>query len=200
LKVTCTKHSYTYDLSDPAAHCAQCKEEEKAYPTMGSMQFAPSAASQELTPPLMKSCPGCDKLVPIETFKYCSSECEKLHIERLAALMPWKQSMFVEPLGRKDDNGKPQYYAMPLEVLERLATVFVFGETKYETFNCLNDFKNGDRRLFDATMRHLKECQVDPTAIDKESGCLHGYQAAFSILMRTFHAEKRSQKKGTVSN
>ena len=92
--------------------------------------------------------------------------------------------------GLKLDQGKRQWYAMPLEVLELLADVFAAGEKKYATFNCLNPFENGDRRFYDATMRHLTECQRDPLAVDPETGCYHGMQAAWNMIMRTYHADK----------
>ena len=93
--------------------------------------------------------------------------------------------------GLKLDQGKKQWYAMPLEVVELLADVFAAGEKKYATFNCLKPFEEGDRRFWDATMRHLKECQRDPSAKDEETGCYHGAQAAWNLLMRTYHAQNR---------
>lgn len=90
----------------------------------------------------------------------------------------------------KYDSNKQQYYAMPLKVMKGLAQVFAAGERKYETFNCLKPFHDGDRRLWDATMRHLSECQILPLALDEETGCRHGYQAAWNIIMRTYHAEQ----------
>ena len=98
------------------------------------------------------------------------------------------------PHGIKLDNGKKQWYAMPLEVLELLSDVFVAGEKKYETFNCLKPFVDGDRRFYDATIRHLKECQLDPLAIDEETGCYHGAQVAWNILMRTYHSDKKRRE------
>ena len=94
--------------------------------------------------------------------------------------------------GIKLDQGKRQWYAMPLEILEILADVFAAGEKKYATFNCLDSFDDGDRRFYDAAMRHLKECQRDPLAIDPETGCYHGAQAAWNLLLRTYHAEKNN--------
>ena len=92
--------------------------------------------------------------------------------------------------GLKLDSGKKQWYAMPLEIAELLADVFAAGEKKYPTFNCLQPFDDGDRRFYDATMRHLQECQIDPLARDVETGCYHGSQAAWNLLLRTYHAEK----------
>ena len=86
---------------------------------------------------------------------------------------------------------------MPLEVLDGLASVFEAGEKFYSTFNCLNEFEDGDRRFWDGMMRHLRKCQLNPLAIDDDpeegTGCLHGYQAGWNILMRTYHAEKRNK-------
>lgn len=96
--------------------------------------------------------------------------------------------------GVKYDKGKQNWYALPLSVLEPLADVFAAGEKKYETFNCLKPFQDGDRRLYDATMRHLNACQRDPLAIDKETGCYHAAQVAFSILIRLNDARGKSKK------
>lgn len=94
--------------------------------------------------------------------------------------------------GVKYDNGKQPWYAMPLAVLKPLADVFAAGEKKYATYNCLKPFKDSDRRFWDATMRHLEECQIDPLAKDPETGCYHGAQAAFNILMRIYHHKKEA--------
>ena len=92
--------------------------------------------------------------------------------------------------GVKFDTGKKQWYATPLEVVELLADVFSAGEKKYATYNCLNPFDESDRRFWDATMRHLTQCQFDPLAVDEETGCYHGAQAAWNALMRVYHAKK----------
>ena len=99
----------------------------------------------------------------------------------------------VPEYGLKHDKNKIQWYAMPLVIAELLADVFAVGERKYAIFNCLNPFEDGDRRFYDAAMRHLKECQIDPLARDEETGCYHGSQAAWNLLLRTYHAEKAAQ-------
>lgn len=99
--------------------------------------------------------------------------------------------------GQKLDEGKQQWYALPLVVLKPLADVFMAGEHKYSIFNCLQPFDDSDRRFWDATMRHLTECQIDPLAIDQEIfenhgiKVYHGAQVAFSILMRIHNAERK---------
>jgi hypothetical protein len=39
-------------------------------------------------------------------------------------------------------------------------------------------------------MRHAEACQVDPLAIDEETGCYHGAQIAFNALLRIFNARR----------
>ena len=87
-------------------------------------------------------------------------------------------------VGEKRDEGKQEFYAMPLTVLKPLADVFHAGEQKYETFNCLKPFEDSDRRFYNSLMRHLVACQIDPLAKDEETGCYHLAQVAFSALLR----------------
>jgi hypothetical protein len=94
--------------------------------------------------------------------------------------------------GAKHDSGKQPWYAMPLSILQPLADVFAAGEKKYSTFNCMQPFDDPERRFWDATMRHLSSCQLNPLAIDKETGCYHAAQAVFSILMRIHNAQKKA--------
>ena len=99
-----------------------------------------------------------------------------------------------EDKGLKYDNGKQKWYAMPLELLVPLADVFTAGEKKYEIFNCLQPFEDGDRRLYDSLIRHQVECQIDPLAIDEETGCYHQAQVAFSALLRLRNALMNKKK------
>lgn len=95
--------------------------------------------------------------------------------------------------GQKSDLGKVDWSVIPLEVLEPLALVFMAGEKKYGFMNCMKEFENGDRRFFAAAMRHKVDCQRDPLARDEETGCYHGYQDAWNMIMRTYHAVKRKE-------
>lgn len=90
--------------------------------------------------------------------------------------------------GLKQDAGKQGWYPMPLTILRPLADVFIAGEKKYEIFNCLQPFDDSNRRFWDATMRHLEACQIDPLAIDEETGCYHAAQVAFNTLLRLHNA------------
>ena len=102
--------------------------------------------------------------------------------------------------GIKLDEGKQSWYAMPLVVLKPLADVFNAGEKKYETFNCLKPFVDPDRRFYNAAMRHLEACQLDPLAKDEETGCYHAAQAAFNLLLRVHNAlpKDKSQKNKAI--
>jgi hypothetical protein len=94
--------------------------------------------------------------------------------------------------GKKFDKGKQQWYPMPLTVLKDLADAFVAGEPKYGLFNCLEPFEDSDRRFWDAAIRHLEECQINPLAKDPDgTGCYSAAQVAFSILMRLYNAKQR---------
>lgn len=96
-------------------------------------------------------------------------------------------------IGLKQDKGKQPYYAMPLSVLKPLADLYAAGEIKYATFNCLQPFEDGDRRFWDAIMRHLEECQMDSLAKDPETNCYHLAAVAFNALHRLNDAIQRSK-------
>ena len=123
--------------------------------------------------------------------EFCNHKCYKSWVKR-------EEQKEALSKGVKHDNGKKQYYAMPLEVLDGLASVFEAGEKKYEIFNCLKPFDDSDRRFWDGMMRHLRQCQSDPLAVDDDpiegTGCLQGYQAGWNVIMRTYHAEKRKRE------
>jgi len=91
--------------------------------------------------------------------------------------------------GLKHDEGKQPWFALPLTILKPLADVFNAGEKKYETFNCLQPFTEPHRRFWNATMRHLEACQLDPLSKDEETDCYHAAQVAFNILMLLHHCK-----------
>lgn len=119
------------------------------------------------------------------TFDWNYEEHKKSNTEK-------KVNLSVE--GLKYDTGKQQWYAMPLEILKPLSDVFSAGEKKYATFNCLNPFQKPERRFWDAALRHLEACQIDPLAKDEETGCYHAAQVAFNILMRLYHCTHKEEK------
>lgn len=96
--------------------------------------------------------------------------------------------------GKKFDDGKQKWHALPLVLLEPLADLMAAGALKYGEFNCLQPFDNYDSRFWDANMRHASQCQLDPLAIDEETGCYHEACRAFSSLMRIYHAKLKEEK------
>ena len=101
--------------------------------------------------------------------------------------------------GQKFDEGKQDWYLLPLELIQPLAEVMIVGEKKgYGNFSCLGNFDNADRRFFNSSMRHKAASQRDPLAINKEydkdgnyvGECYHLACDAFGALMRLYHAKK----------
>ena len=104
--------------------------------------------------------------------------------------------MKTEKKGLKfDQEGKQNWFAMPLEILEPLADVFNAGEKIYEIFNCLLPFDDPSRRFYNATMRHLRASQIDPMAKDEETGCYHLAQVAFNSLLRLRNCLREQEEK-----
>jgi hypothetical protein len=99
----------------------------------------------------------------------------------------------MEKKGLKSDEGKQGWFALPLVVLQPLLDVFNAGVGHYGLHNCLNPFDNASERFYDAQMRHVAECQLEPMAIDPQDGCYHEAKVAFNALMRLYHC-KNQQK------
>ena len=109
---------------------------------------------------------------------FCSKFCEESYMKRINQQEGPKQ-------GDKSDSGKQGWHSMPLSVLVPLAAVFEFGKTKYDKFNCLQPFENGDERLYNGMMRHVEASQINPLAINEEDGGVyHLAQVAFNALIR----------------
>jgi len=102
--------------------------------------------------------------------------------------------------GLKYDTGKQGWYPLPIVILKPLADVFLAGEKKYATFNCLKSFDEPERRFWDCHFRHLEACQIDPLARDQETGCYHAAQVAFNILMRLYHCQNKENPKQSGVN
>jgi Domain of unknown function (DUF5664) len=82
--------------------------------------------------------------------------------------------------GRKYDSGKPEYGLLPPYFLEEIVDVLTFGAKKYERENW-RYVSDGQRRYFDAMMRHLwawKRGEI----IDPESGMSHLAHAGCCLM------------------
>ena len=95
--------------------------------------------------------------------------------------------------GKKEDAGKHRWYAMPLCVLNDLADTFNHGAEEYGLFNCLQEFEEPKQRWWNALMRHLEECPIDPLAKDETSGCYHAACVAFNALMYLYHRKRGAE-------
>ena len=80
----------------------------------------------------------------------------------------------------KNDSGKTEFHHMPLEALEQVSSVFMFGASKYQEYNYRGGFKYS--RLFNASLRHLFAFWKGENN-DKESGLPHLAHAVCCILM-----------------
>jgi hypothetical protein len=90
---------------------------------------------------------------------------------------------------RKDDNGKPQYALLPIELLESVATVLTWATVRE---NAPHDPRNWERgmewsRPFSALMRHMWRWfyakMRNQTGRDSESGLSELAHAACCIAM-----------------
>jgi len=102
--------------------------------------------------------------------------------------------------GKKDDTGKADWDAMPLEVIELLVPVFESGiEVKgYGRHNCIQPFEESRRRFYSGLMRHLRKCQINPLAFNENDKCYHAAQVAFNALMMLYHAKKEAESVGVA--
>lgn len=91
--------------------------------------------------------------------------------------------------GKKADEGKQGWMALPLVVLQPLLDVFNAGVGHYGLHNCLLPFDEPSQRFYDAKMRHTAESQLDPLAIDPQDQCYHEAKVAFNALMRLYHCK-----------
>lgn len=103
--------------------------------------------------------------------------------------------------GQKFDEGKQDWFLLPLELIQPLADVMIIGEKKgYGNFSCLLPYKEANRRFYNGGMRHKVASQLDPLAINKEydqngnyiGECYHLACDAFNSLMRLYHAKKQA--------
>jgi len=100
----------------------------------------------------------------------------------------------VKTEGLKFDSGKIDFSLLPLEVLEPLIKVFEHGESKYGFENWRKDFGTAYRRRFIAAMlRHTKDAQRFPLAInEKDGGVYHLAQVAWNALILLHHEIEKS--------
>jgi hypothetical protein len=65
------------------------------------------------------------------------------------------EKLLVNPLGKKDDAGKPRWDLLPYEAVEQVVQVLTFGAKKYPDPDNWRRVPNHKDRYFAAAMRHL---------------------------------------------
>lgn len=82
--------------------------------------------------------------------------------------------------GRKDDQGKLQWWLLPISAVEAIIRVLMFGAKKYAPNNW-QKIDNAEERYFDAALRHLMAWRQGEK-YDPESGHAHLAHAGCCIL------------------
>ncbi len=104
----------------------------------------------------------------------------------------------------KNDENKPRWDLLPLNVIEEVVKVATFGATKYNDNNWKIGLDNPNtreetmKRYFAAAMRHITKAQSGKV-FDKESKCRH-YSAAIFSLMTLIYGDMKNEEKEVVEN
>lgn len=98
--------------------------------------------------------------------------------------------------GKKHDRGKLDYSLLDLGLMEPLVPVLELGEQRYGYENWKKDFgPNYERRFRAAMLRHVKECQGKPLAVnDQDGGVYHLAQVAINALFLLYHAKQKEPR------
>ena len=91
--------------------------------------------------------------------------------------------------GLKNDYGKPMWGLLPWLEMAGVVNVLTFGAKKYKPHNW-QKVKDGERRYFDAALRHISAIGMGETN-DQESGCNHYAHAICSLLFAFWHSRRK---------
>ncbi len=83
-------------------------------------------------------------------------------------------------IGKKFDNGKPEFSLLPPWALESVAKVLTFGAQKYDVDNW-KYVENGAQRYKNAAMRHLND-YMKGEKFDQETGLNHLAHAVCCLM------------------
>lgn len=84
--------------------------------------------------------------------------------------------------GKKFDEGKLDWDLLPVESVEEIIKVFMFGEAKYGRSNWQGKLENFDRRQYNAVMRHMHAWKKGEKLAD-DSQLMHLAHACADIMM-----------------
>ena len=90
--------------------------------------------------------------------------------------------------GHKEDAGKPAHSLVPVEALEAMATVQLYGANKYGRDNWRGGMPH--TRLYDACQRHL-QAWLSGEDCDPESGKPHLWHALTTLGMLVWMTVQR---------
>lgn len=82
--------------------------------------------------------------------------------------------------GKKFDQGKTEFHLMPVQSLELINKVLMYGAKKYGAENWRN-VDNHEPRYYNAAMRHM-QAWLNNEVIDPESGLPHLAHAICSLI------------------
>lgn len=82
--------------------------------------------------------------------------------------------------GKKFDQGKTEFHLMPVQSLETINKVLMYGAQKYGAENWRN-VDNHEPRYYNAAMRHM-QAWLNNEVIDPESGLPHLAHAICSLI------------------
>lgn len=99
--------------------------------------------------------------------------------------------------GKKHDIGKLDWSLLDLDFVEPMVAIFALGEERYDFLNWQKDFGPAFSSRFQAArMRHSKECQYNPLAVNEDDGGVyHLAQVAWNALQELYHARKQQETK-----
>lgn len=102
--------------------------------------------------------------------------------------------------GTKHDKDKLDWSLLDLELIEPLIPVLKLGCERYGFENWKRDFgEDFSRRFQAARMRHHKDAQLNPLAVnEKDGGCYHLAQVAINALFELWHAIQQEKEDRTL--
>jgi hypothetical protein len=95
--------------------------------------------------------------------------------------------------GKKFDQGKPNWFLLPMESIGDVVKVLTFGASKYGKGNWKR-LADWEERYFSATMRHLEAWQSGENK-DPESGLPHLAHAATNIIFMLWFSKSEAVDK-----
>ena len=91
--------------------------------------------------------------------------------------------------GLKKDDNKLKWDLLPMEEIEDIIRVLMFGEKKYQAWNW-QKVDDGEKRYLNAAYRHMASIQKKE-ALDEETNLSHYSHALCSLLFAFWHSRNK---------